>query len=452
MSAELAPETVRFNAVDRYYLISETDDPHGAYFPMLVCGGVQLTQRIECAQIVEAFKHINARFPAFRLAYELDYTADRWRKVADLDAHFEQMAAADQSANPDEAIASAVRANLIPFSCPLRASIDDDYLTLRIHHGFADGLFGVKLLAHLIVAVFDPNAYDQLPDIPLRYGLPIWRVAWDRPQQGFTMLWNWIRTFKSSVDDYKGTGEAVCYTPEPIHNGSPIAVQRFVIPRASMKALRQARRALSSMPITLNTLCQVMVAHRLIELGILPQDRAVEYTQPIDLKRYKKDPYIYAGNLAGQIRLKITPRPTPDLSADCVEFQTKLETQLKSGMPLSTLPSEWLLALMGRRFYKKINRDWITSSIRTDRRFFVFSNLGVLDADLKPALPFIAPESQLALAGSLIGAPPLLITLGIVGGIGHLTMTYNPRVLDTDTAAQIAQAFTPEWSRECSQR
>ena len=57
-------------------------------------------------------------------------------------------------------------------------------MTLRSHHSFTDGNFGLKLLAHLVIASFDPDAYDRLPDTPMDYGLPIWRIAWNTPRQG----------------------------------------------------------------------------------------------------------------------------------------------------------------------------------------------------------------------------------------------------------------------------
>ncbi len=444
-SMSASPETIRFNAVDRYYLIPESDEPNSAHFPMLVCGGVELNQPLERAQLVAAFKRINARFPAFRLGYALDIHTDCWRKVSDLEAHFEQLVQISPNTPLEVATAEAVRANIVPLSLPLQATIfgDGRQLTLRIHHSFADGSFGLKLLAHLILAACNADAYERLPDIAMDYGLPIWRIAWDTPRQGMKMLWNWIRTFKSSVTDYKGTGEIVGYSPELIRNGSPVGVARFILPRSTMTAIGRIRREFSKpTPITLNTLIQVMIAHRLIELGILPPDRPVEYTQPIDLQRYKRDSVVHAGNLAGQVRLKIMPTT---FHADCTEFQTKLEANLQDGLPLATLPSEWLLAATGRRFYKKINRDWLTSSIKTDGRFFVFSNLGILDADFKPAQPFLAPHTQLALSGSLIGAPPLLVLLAILGGEGHLTFTYNPHVLNVGQIEQIAQAFSAEW-------
>ena len=442
-SMSASPETIPFNAVDRYYLIPESDEPNSAHFPMLVCGGVELNQPLEHGSLMAAFKRINARFPAFRLGYELDIHEDCWRKVADLDTHFEQMVQTRPEVPLEIATAEAVRANIVPLSLPLEATIYGNQLTLRIHHSFADGNFGLKLLAHLIVAACDPDAYDHLPDIAMDYSLPIWRIVWDTPRQGMKMLWNWIRTFKSSVTDYKGTGEIVGYSPELIRNGAPVRVMRCTLPRSTMSAIGRIRREFSKpVPITLNTLIQVMIAHRLLELGILPPGRPVEYTQPIDLQRYKRDSVIYAGNLAGQVRLKITPH---DLHTDSTEFQTQLEASLSAGLPLATLPSEWLLAATGRRFYKKINRDWLTSSIKTDGRFFVFSNLGILDGDFKPAQPFLAPHTQMALSGSLIGAPPLLVLLAILGGEGHLTFTYNPRVLNAAQIEKIAEAFSMEW-------
>src|SRR4051812_41335003 len=90
-SMSASPETIRFNAVDRYYLIPESDDPNSAHFPMLVCGAVELNQPLERAQVIAALNRIDARFPAFRLGYTLDIHADCWHKVSDTETYFEHI-------------------------------------------------------------------------------------------------------------------------------------------------------------------------------------------------------------------------------------------------------------------------------------------------------------------------------------------------------------------------
>src|SRR5262249_28375638 len=155
----------------------------GAYFPMLVCGGVELNQTPEAEQVIAGFKRMHARFPAFRLGYRLDIHADCWRKVpsSELDAHFQQFVQMGTDIDLDSAFAEAVRANNEPISIPIQAPLYKNPLTLRSHHSFTDGNCGLKLLAHLIIATFEPDGYERLPDMPMRYGLPIWRIAWDTP-------------------------------------------------------------------------------------------------------------------------------------------------------------------------------------------------------------------------------------------------------------------------------
>ena len=114
-----------------------------------------------------------------------------------------------------------------------------------------------------------------------------------------------------------------------------------------------------------------------------------------------------------------TARPFPDLRADCLDFQTKLEADLESGLPLATLPSEWLLAHFGRRFYRKINRDWLTCSIRTDGRFFVFSNLGIIDSDFKPALPYHRAGVATHALRLADRRAALFVLFSVLGGEGH---------------------------------
>ncbi len=443
-----APETIRFNAIDRYYLIPETDDLDGVYFPMTIGYGVELRQPINRAQIIKALGQINARVPQFRLGYRLDHRADCWRRVpdAELDKHFAAMVLEGDPGDLDDLISETIRTNVTPMALPLQINTHGQNFVLKIQHSFGDGRLMIKLMAHLILATFDPAAYAELPDVNIRYPLPIWRIVWNSPQQGFKTLSKWLQTFSSSVQDYRGSGETVSYTPEPIHSGSPMRFTRIPLSREIMTALNRLRKSLSpDVRISLNTLMQVLLAHRLIELGILPANQGVICTQPIDLRRYLKDQTItYAGNLAGQIRRQLPARSELDLRADCLDFQQWIDVQTQSSLALATLPSEWLLALAGKRFYKKVNRDWLIKSIKTDPRYFVFSNLGPIDSDMEPIQPFIKPGTSLAISVSLMGGPPLIVGLALLDRQGHVCVVYNPRVLDADQVTQIMQVFSLE--------
>jgi hypothetical protein len=188
--------------------------------------------------------------------------------------------------------------------------------------------------------------------------------------------------------------------------------------------------------ISLNTLLQVLIATRLHELGVLTEPAV--YTTLVDVNRYLPGPPTFnPGNLVGQVRA--TGKLPITLREECELIQAQIKTQLKRAGALATLPAEWLLALAGRRTYKRVYRDWLLASINTDPRLFVLSNLGSLDGDYADLAPYLDLEQGVYAASPLMGGPPLLLIFSTIAGQGHLSITYNPQVLSD---AQIDSLLT----------
>src|SRR5258707_12275697 len=89
-STRAGPQSIRFNDIDRNYLIPETDYPDGPYFPMSLVIGMTLTKTLSASDVVKGLKRVNAKYPQFRLGYTLDYKHDRWLKLGAevLDQHW----------------------------------------------------------------------------------------------------------------------------------------------------------------------------------------------------------------------------------------------------------------------------------------------------------------------------------------------------------------------------
>src|SRR5258708_559080 len=88
-STSKMPQIIHFNAFDRYYLIPETDDPDGQYFPMSLVVGLTLKKPLMASEVVRGLARVNTKYPQFRLGYQLDYKSDRWVRIEDiaLDQH-----------------------------------------------------------------------------------------------------------------------------------------------------------------------------------------------------------------------------------------------------------------------------------------------------------------------------------------------------------------------------
>ncbi|HLY27625.1 MAG TPA: hypothetical protein VKQ72_14870 [Aggregatilineales bacterium] len=440
------PTTIHLNVRDRNYIIPETDDPDGLYFPMSLVIGLTLKVALKPEQLIAAVVEVDRRFPQFRLGYRLDYRNDFWYKVPDgeLQEHLKAMVRHGKAAALDDLMSASLPANIVPISQPLEFTLHGNNLVVKAIHAFGDGRFIMQLIAYILQAVLEPAIFERLPALPAHTGIPLWRVVWQSPGQGIGILLTAAKLLGQTYQDFKTTpvaGDAHKVFPV-IHSGSPMQVVRFTLTAQAMTLLDEIRNSIQGPNrISLNTLMQVLIAHGLADFGSSVQPTI--YTIPVDLKRYLKQPdTFYPGNLASQIRVRQAVRESFDLAEEAAALQQEIERQLADRSPLASLPMEWLFALGGKKLFRKTNRDWLLNSPKTDPRFFVLTNLGSLDTDWKALLPHM--EGTCGFAVPLMGAPPVVVAFLALGGVGHLTLVYNPLALSAEQAQMLLTTFGPE--------
>ncbi len=121
-STTAGPQSIRFNDIDRNYLIPETDDPDGPYFPMSLVIGMTLIKPLLTSDVVKGLKRVNAKYPQFRLGYKLDYKHDRWLKLVAgaLDQHWTTLVNEHQrAADVATLLSEQLPENISPLSQPL---------------------------------------------------------------------------------------------------------------------------------------------------------------------------------------------------------------------------------------------------------------------------------------------------------------------------------------------
>jgi hypothetical protein len=442
MSAERrSPQSISLNAGDKLFLIPETEDMSGVHFPMSVIVSVKLRRAASIADLAQAVITLNRRFPQLRLAYQIDPVKDRLVRVSDahLNDYLASLVQAIDFGNKtlEDVLSELIGANNTPITQPILITTHGPYVIVRLHHSFGDGRFLFQLMGYLLTALLNPDAFSKLPELAPHYSLPAWRIIYQTPKQALRVFAKWIRDLRGSVQEYqRDTASADTTTLEPIRTGIPQRTAfRSLSPdmMARMGALRT--KISTDEKVSLNTLLQALVAQVLIKQGYTKPP--VIYSFPVDLHRYMNKPDdFYPGNLLSQLR--ITGHAPFDLAAEARFLQAKIRERLEDLTGLATLPSEWLLALAGRKIYKNINRGWLNSSINSDPRFFVLSNIGPIDEHFKAVTEHLDPTEGIAGLVPLMGGPHLVVVVNIFQGQSNLVFTFDPRVL---TEAQVDAIF-----------
>lgn len=413
----------------------------GTHFPMspIVCA--TLHDDISGMALANAVMEVNQRFPQFRLGYRLDSANDRLVRVAESElktylAALVQVMALDDRPLTD-VLAVMMSENITPISQPIAIVMYGPHIAIKFHHSFGDGRFLFHLMATLLLALLKPDDFRQLPDLPAHYALPMWRIVYQSPGQALRVFTKWIKTLRGTVQEYQrdmsGTPAEML---DPIRSGTPMRVVFKRLSPDAMLKLATLRTKLSAQEkISVNTLLEVLFAQVLHDMGLVRPP--VMYTVPVDLHRYLNQPdAFYPGNLSGQIR--ISGQASFDLQQEVTTLQKHISEQLETLIPLSTLPSEWLLMLAGKKTYKSVNRGWLNASINTDPRFFVLSNLGTLDKPFSALVDCLDLSEGLFVTVPLMGGPHLVITITTLQGQGNIAVTFDPRVL---TDAHIDSLF-----------
>src|SRR5713226_10114199 len=189
------PEYIPFNAIDRSFLIPETEDPEGFYFPMSLVIGVGLKDPVDHEALCRAVCAVEDRFAQFRLGYELDYRSGRWHRVERqrLAEYLRSIVRSLEGGELELLVSQLVRENNQPLSRPVSIVFWANKLIFRIHHSFGDGRFVMQLVAYILLAMTDPVAFSKLPDLPINFGLPLRAVVWQTPVAGIATFLDFVR-------------------------------------------------------------------------------------------------------------------------------------------------------------------------------------------------------------------------------------------------------------------
>jgi NRPS condensation-like uncharacterized protein len=417
-----APKTIPFNIIDRSYLIPETEDIRGSYFPMSLISVVKLKAAISRKQLIIAWQTLNKKYPHLRLGYRLDYEKICWRYIPEAQLS-EYLAACVHVVLDDEPIETIlsrqIAINNEPLSQPVQIFIAGDYLFLRMHHSFGDGKFLYLLMQLLLSEVYGHKiVVNPISNI---WWKPIWPVIWQNLGQGSRVFWQFTKSLFNYYQDYQQDIESDSgSTRLAIMSASPMAVRFKTISPDCLKMLNEVKQNIS-----LNTLLQVIIAEQLKQLNL--QENPITYTIPVDLRRYLHDSKsYYPSNLASQIR--VTLNEELSWSERAASLQAQIGERLEKKMSLTSIFGEWLLLLSGKKTYQSVNRNWLLKSIHNDSRIFVLSNLGNLDSQFLGITDFLAEDFSPQLIIPLMGRPSLVFSFNTFCGQGNIALTYDPQI------------------------
>lgn len=430
-----APETIPFNAIDHSYLIPETEDTQGNYFPMSPICVVKLKETVSKEQIITALQTLIEKYPQLRLAYLLDYEEICWRRVPDtqLSEYLDTCVHIILDDSPIETVLSKqIAINNEPLSQPVQIFIVSHYLLLRIHHSFGDGKF-FNLMLQLLISELKGIDVGRV-HLSKIWWKSIGTIIWDTARQGMAVMWQFAKSLFGYYQDYQqDTQSDASATRAPIKSASPMAVKFKTISPDYLKMLKESKQNLS-----LNTLLQVIVGEHLKRLNL--QDEPITYTIPVDLRRYLKELKLYyPSNMASQIR--VTLGNEQSLFKRAASLQTQINEQLEKRMALAAIPGEWLLLLSGKKNYQAVNRDWLLKSTHNDRRTFVLSNLGNLDNQFEMFKGIIADDFAPQIVIPLMGSPSLVFCFNTFCGQGNIVLTYDPQLYNQEQIDQVLSIF-----------
>ncbi len=454
---DVLPRRIRLSIIDRYHVVPETADRRGPHFPIAGLAAFRLREPIASAVFIAALRAVDNKYPQFRLGYRLDTQHYCWQRVPDseLDEHIASMVTVE-SGSTDLAmrLSSLVSTNNMPLANPLRIFLQDKEVIFKIDHVLGDGDFMSRLIFLVMLATLSPDEFGALPDLPMIFGLPAWRLLTQSPGRAVRVILRSLVSWREWFTPSRPAPRLAKDSPtlNPAVSGSPMKVVLKTLPPAALDALKQVKHAASSdEKVGLTTVLYVLINKRLVELGYIGKDHWYNYVA--DLHRYLPHPRAFVpGNLLGDLRIHVAEEVAPDVVHECVEVQRKLDRKLETLEPLTNIPMLWLLKLPGNWLYNRVWRSMLNSCQLDPREFFFLTNVG----DLSLRLRIRKMQSRLDLAYGTFFAAPVLgnvrltFCFCIVGGQGNLTLTYDPLVFSETQIQDILALFDQEWlEKQC---
>src|SRR5437899_2515109 len=128
------PQTIGLNAIDRAFIIPETEESDSAHFPMSVAATLRFKQPLAATKLITAVQKVEQKFPQLRLGYSLDVEHYRWRRVPDdqLESHLASLVKVDQSnCELQQLLSKMITVNNTPLTNPIMFVLHDRDLIVK---------------------------------------------------------------------------------------------------------------------------------------------------------------------------------------------------------------------------------------------------------------------------------------------------------------------------------
>ncbi|MEO1288156.1 MAG: hypothetical protein AAFV93_10340 [Chloroflexota bacterium] len=440
----ILPETIPLNCIDRVFLIPETEDIHGSYFPVTIGRLTHFKSPITKQQLLDALVRLDDHFPQLRLRYRINVETLKFEKIPDSDrlSYFESLIEeVEGDAEPDDVMADLISYNTMPLGSLYNFRFRNNEFYLKIHHVAGDGRLLESFQQAMMYAIFMPEKLDSLPYADKKFWIPIQKVIWNNPLMGIAVLarFAWMigtRFFKLVVARITGgsaqqNANKKADDSNAITSHTAMGFATAVIEPENFKRLKKLRRqVVEGEKVSLNNILNVELALRLQKMGYLGQ--RVTYTIPVDLRRYMpKDANFYPSNLSSAIRVTTNSN---DPAKVCQQITAETTRAFYSFEPLIGMPWEWLTGLLPRAMYDRMHRNHRMTAKPDPERFFILSNVGALDRVHGDFNPYIEPLQYGTLAAT---DTPILIIFGSMHGYGIWTASFNPKIISKEEVQQL---------------
>lgn len=433
------PETIPLNVIDRVFLVPETEDIHGTYFPTSFARMAHLYQMIDRERLVDALMRLDERFPQLRIGYRLNMDKLRLERHPDAGKrqYYESLVTHYKADEPyEEVIAKMMSTNTEPLGTPVNIFYQGDYIYVKATHVIGDARFDAMFMVHLMIAYIDPEKFETFPELDPNFYISIWNVIWRNPIIGVSVMASFIITALQKIFRYRSETKqspkkSEFETLAPMVSHSPVGFHTAAFSKETVDQLNTLRKQLiPDKKVSLNNIMNVEIALRLQEMEYLGQ--TVCYTIPVDLRRYiPKDTQFYPNNLASQIRVTIKDT---DVASICEKLQQGTTRAYRRFEPLSGMPAEWVLNWLPRHLYDRLHRNWMLNPVRNPERFFVLSNIGRMEDYYAPIEEHVNPRQH----GALVPLDtPVIIAFATSNGIGLLSSSFDPRIISQKDIAKL---------------
>jgi hypothetical protein len=436
------PSKIRLAPLERYFVLPETEDVHGLYYPMNIVYGLILKQPIPKATLIAGVKQIACEFPQLRLGYTLDYINNTLRCVPNdrREAFLEAVVVEGADAPLDALVTEALSTNITPFAQPFQIAIHGHKVVFKGQHSLFDGRTFQWIVTLVLLAATGGDIQKFRGKISPLYFVPLWQIVWRTPAEGFRTTARWLIQLSSTIRRHQGHHETEGGGGRVVQ-----AVTRSVVSNRAMAQLNRIREKIAAdhpneAVISLNTLISVLIGRHFVLRGLV--EMPVTHELQLDLRGYLPQKEFVAGSLSTRMVIEGLANPV-SLDTDCLDVQRKIQKFITDRTALVSLFSRWVTMLFGTKFDQRMTRQQITHPHYKGCIEWTISNHGQLKT-LEPIRTLLDLPDGLMIASSEVSPRVVSIRFGTLGPQGYFTIIYDAATVAPDIPQEIFAVFSEE--------